>query len=137
MDIYVTSIYIALKFPRLSSPQPASKPFPPERIPYFFLYNMAPSLNHPPGMTFFDDHTQVVNVDASLYYGGSEVHSRTRTYSQVFFSFTHSWLLTTFPSPRHMVTLLVGHPPSRTTGTGVQGAYLMMKRVLLDHPGVS
>ena len=48
---------------------------------------MAPTLNHPPGMSFLDDHSlpQInVNVDASIYYGAAELHSRTRTYSQVY-----------------------------------------------------
>ena len=45
---------------------------------------MAPSLNHPPGLNFFDDYEQKpVHVDAEQYYGGPEYHSRARTYSHV------------------------------------------------------
>jgi len=55
---------------------------------------MAPTLNHPPTVNFLDDHTQrPINVDASIYYGGGEVHSRSRTYSQVVLAiaFKLSW----------------------------------------------
>ncbi|KAJ3510978.1 hypothetical protein NLJ89_g4366 [Agrocybe chaxingu] len=42
---------------------------------------MAPTLSHPPSVSFFDDHVhRPVNVDAATYYG-SENHSRSRTYS--------------------------------------------------------
>jgi hypothetical protein len=47
---------------------------------------MAPSLNHPPGMHFVGDpqHEQrPTDADASVYYGGPEYHSRSRTYSTV------------------------------------------------------
>lgn len=55
---------------------------------------MAPALNHPPTVNFLDDYTQrPINVDASIYYGGGEVHSRSRTYSQVVLAivFKSSW----------------------------------------------
>ena len=55
---------------------------------------MAPTLNHPPTVNFLDDHThRPINVDASIYYGGGEVHSRSRTYSQVVLAiaFKLSW----------------------------------------------
>ncbi|KAJ8495676.1 hypothetical protein ONZ45_g12764 [Pleurotus djamor] len=39
-------------------------------------------LNHPPGVTFIDDHDhRPINVDAATYYGGGEYSSRSRTYS--------------------------------------------------------
>jgi alpha,alpha-trehalase len=47
---------------------------------------MAPLLTHPPGMNFVGDalHEQrPINADASEYYGGTEYHSRSRTYSTV------------------------------------------------------
>ena len=50
---------------------------------------MAPPLNHPPGMNFVGDpqHEQrPIDSDASVYYGGTEYHSRSRTYSTVRFS---------------------------------------------------
>jgi alpha,alpha-trehalase len=45
---------------------------------------MAPTLNHPPGLNFVGDpqHEQrPIDADASEYYGGTEYHSRSRTYS--------------------------------------------------------
>ncbi|KAH9963100.1 alpha,alpha-trehalase-neutral trehalase [Lactifluus volemus] len=45
---------------------------------------MAPLLNHPPGLNFVGDplhEERPVDADASVYYGGTEYHSRSRTYS--------------------------------------------------------
>ncbi|KAH9015970.1 alpha,alpha-trehalase-neutral trehalase [Lactarius deliciosus] len=45
---------------------------------------MAPPLTHPPGMNFVGDplHEQrPIDADAAEYYGGTEYHSRSRTYS--------------------------------------------------------
>ncbi|KAL4064454.1 glycoside hydrolase family 37 protein [Scleroderma yunnanense] len=43
---------------------------------------MAPVLNHPTSVTFVDDgEHKSVHVDASIYYGGGESFSRSRTYS--------------------------------------------------------
>ena len=47
---------------------------------------MAPPLTHPPGMNFVGDplHEQrPIHADAEEYYGGTEYHSRSRTYSAV------------------------------------------------------
>lgn len=45
---------------------------------------MAPSLNHPTGVAFVDDHDlRAANVDAATYYGGGESYTRSRTYSHV------------------------------------------------------
>ncbi len=47
---------------------------------------MAPLLTHPPGLNFVGDalHEQrPIDADASEYYGGTEYHSRSRTYSTV------------------------------------------------------
>lgn len=47
---------------------------------------MAPTLNHPTGVTFVDDHdhnSRPVHVDAATYYGGGESYTRSRTYSHV------------------------------------------------------
>ncbi|KXN91644.1 Neutral trehalase [Leucoagaricus sp. SymC.cos] len=50
---------------------------------------MAPTVNHPAGVTFIDDHNhRQVNVDAATYYGGDESHSRSRTYSH---SYLHGY----------------------------------------------
>ena len=45
---------------------------------------MAPALNHPPGVTFVDDHIhRPIHEDAATYYGGGESYTRSRTYSHV------------------------------------------------------
>jgi len=46
---------------------------------------MPPAFSHPPGVTFVDDHhtTPLIGSDASVYYGGAEAFSRSRTYSGV------------------------------------------------------
>lgn len=57
---------------------------------------MAPPLNHPPGMNFLDDplHEQrPVDADAAIYYGGTEYHSRSRTYSTVWASLLSDLIL--------------------------------------------
>jgi hypothetical protein len=54
---------------------------------------MAPPLSHPPGMSFVDDTQRAIYSDASQYYGGQEVHSRSRTYSAVS---SHSFWLVLF-----------------------------------------
>ncbi|CAK5269700.1 unnamed protein product [Mycena citricolor] len=46
---------------------------------------MAPALNHPAGVTFVEDQalsSSSAQTDASIYYGGAESFSRSRTYSQ-------------------------------------------------------
>ena len=43
---------------------------------------MAPTLNHPSGVTFIDEQ-KPVHADAAEYYGGQEQFSRGRTYSAV------------------------------------------------------
>ncbi|KAF9643761.1 trehalase-domain-containing protein [Thelephora ganbajun] len=47
---------------------------------------MPPAFSHPPGVTFVDDHhtSPLVSSDASVYYGGAEAFSRSRTYSGTF-----------------------------------------------------
>ncbi|KAN0113589.1 alpha,alpha-trehalase-neutral trehalase [Russula decolorans] len=45
---------------------------------------MAPLLNHPPGLNFVGDpqhEERPIDADPSVYYGGTEYHSRSRTYS--------------------------------------------------------
>ncbi|KAI6006620.1 glycoside hydrolase family 37 protein [Pisolithus orientalis] len=43
---------------------------------------MAPSLTHPPGVTFVDDGERgSVHLEAAVYYGGGETFTRSRTYS--------------------------------------------------------
>jgi alpha,alpha-trehalase len=57
---------------------------------------MAPPLTHPPGMNFVGDplHEQrPVDADPSEYYGGTEYHSRSRTYSTVRSSFINDTVL--------------------------------------------
>lgn len=57
---------------------------------------MAPLLTHPPGMNFVGDtlHEQrPINADASEYYGGTEYHSRSRTYSSVWASRINGFVL--------------------------------------------
>ena len=44
---------------------------------------MAPTLAHPTGVNFVDEHHRPVNSEASTYYGGEERFSRSRTYSAV------------------------------------------------------
>jgi alpha,alpha-trehalase len=47
---------------------------------------MAPLLNHPPGLNFVGDpqhEERPIDADPSVYYGGTEYHSRSRTYSTV------------------------------------------------------
>ncbi|KAF8896084.1 alpha,alpha-trehalase [Infundibulicybe gibba] len=41
---------------------------------------MAPSVNHPTGVSFVEEH-KAVHVDAATYYGGGETYARSRTYS--------------------------------------------------------
>ncbi|KAF8181259.1 alpha,alpha-trehalase-neutral trehalase [Pholiota molesta] len=43
---------------------------------------MAPTLTHPPGAAFVDEHAhRPVHADAATYYGGGEAYTRSRTYS--------------------------------------------------------
>jgi alpha,alpha-trehalase len=54
---------------------------------------MAPLLNHPPGLNFVGDpqhEERPIDSDPSVYYGGTEYHSRSRTYSTVR---VHLWLV--------------------------------------------
>ena len=44
---------------------------------------MAPTLTHPTGVNFVDEHHAPVHTDAAQYYGGEERFSRGRTYSAV------------------------------------------------------
>ena len=55
---------------------------------------MAPTLSHPPGVSFIDEKNGPVNSDAASYYGGGEFFSRARTYSYVSTYFNHrKWYL--------------------------------------------
>jgi len=54
---------------------------------------MAPALNHPTSVTFVDDvEHKPVHVDASIYYGGGESFTRSRTYSYVRLFTMHRYL---------------------------------------------
>lgn len=82
--------------PRLFDPASVdSSPQISSGLDYPFLQNsnepsgrpsiMPPAFSHPPGVTFVDDQhtTPLVSSDASIYYGGGEAFSRSRTYSGV------------------------------------------------------
>ncbi|KAH9998930.1 glycoside hydrolase family 37 protein [Russula vinacea] len=70
---------------------------------------MVPPLNHPPGMNFVGDpqHEQrPIDADASVYYGGTEYHSRSRTYST---STSHGPKRPTFQDDWHLKPRRMSH----------------------------
>ncbi|EKM58523.1 glycoside hydrolase family 37 protein [Phanerochaete carnosa HHB-10118-sp] len=77
---------------------------------------MAPSLNHPAGVTFIDDEQQrPVHSEADEYYGGQEQFSRGRTYSASFAHGYHPKRVPQFGDEWHRRARRLSHDEKSTT----------------------
>ncbi|KIK10222.1 glycoside hydrolase family 37 protein [Laccaria amethystina LaAM-08-1] len=77
---------------------------------------MAPAVVHPATVTFIDEQPhRAVNIDASAYYGGSEAHTRSRTYSHSYLHGYNPKKLPAFQEDWHLRPRRMSHDEKSVT----------------------